>query len=176
VFNRDKFKRLVHYIIAQAQKRPGFGATKLNKILWFADARQYVTTGMAITGSEYIRQEFGPVPRFIMPIRQELQDEGKIQVTSQKLKFDGTRFSSLRSPEPVGFVGDEKVTVDYWIKHITEEHTAASISEESHDYAWEIAKLGEPLPYYAFLATRTRSPNDEEMEWARESAKRLCLS
>jgi len=175
LFDREKFKRLVHYIIARAGRRPGFGSTKLNKALWFADARQYVTDGKAITGAEYTRQTFGPVPRAIMPIREELQREGKIRVTPQRSKFEGTRFESLLTPEEVGFIGNEKQTVDYWVDHIAKDHTAGSISDDSHDYAWEIAKMGETLPYYAYLANRVREPNDEEMEWARQSAARRGL-
>jgi hypothetical protein len=175
LFDREKFKRLVHYVIAQAGHKPGFGATKLNKVLWFADARRYVLSGKPITGATYTRQEFGPVPSAILPVRRDLQDEGKIRVIPQKAKFEGTRFESLRPPEAVGFVDDEKQIVDFWIRTIADDHTAASISEESHDYAWEIAKMGEPLPYHAYLANRLREPSDEEMEWARASAKRLGL-
>jgi len=176
VFDREKFKRLVHYVIAQAGGRPGFGATKLNKVLWFADARQYITTGQAITGADYIRQQFGPVPKLIMPIRDELVAEGKIRVDPPASKYVGWRFRSLRSPGDVGLTDKERQTVDYWIKHISEDHTADSISEESHDYAWEIAKMGEPLPYFAFLANRVREPNEEEIEWAKASARRLGLA
>ena len=49
-FDREKFKQLVHYVIWKAGKRDWFGATKLNKVLWFADARAYVLTGRPITG------------------------------------------------------------------------------------------------------------------------------
>ena len=54
-----------------------------------------------------------------------------------------------------------------WLKHVCEEHTAASISEETHGYVWEIAKRGETSPMYAVFATRLREPNAEELAWAR---------
>jgi hypothetical protein len=53
------------------------------------------------------------------------------------------------------------------MRHIAEDHTAESISDESHDYAWEIAKMGEPLPYYSFLASRLRDPTEDELRKAR---------
>ncbi len=176
MFDKEKFKRLVHYVVARAGHRDGFGATKLNKVLWFSDARQYVLNGLSITGAEYTRQEFGPVPKAIMMARTELQNEGKIRVTPQRSKYEGTRFTSLVAPADVRFAEGEKQTVDYWIKHIAEDYTAGSISEESHDYAWEIAKMGEALPYHAYLASRVREPNEDEMKWARASAERLGLS
>jgi hypothetical protein len=69
VFDRDKFKRLVHYIIWKAGKRDWFGATKLNKVLWFSDTRAYALTGAPITGATYVREQWGPVPKAIMPVR-----------------------------------------------------------------------------------------------------------
>ena len=65
--------------------------------------------------------------------------------------------------------------INYWITHIDEEHTAASISEQSHDYTWDIAEQGAPIPYEAVFATRTREPEDEELEWARKRARELGL-
>jgi hypothetical protein len=78
VFDREKFKSLVHYIIARAGNKPGFGATKLNKVLWFADARLFMLRGKPITGAAYIREKWGPVPQQIMPVRDELVREGHI--------------------------------------------------------------------------------------------------
>ena len=59
--------------------------------------------------------------------------------------------------------GEEKSALDYWIEHIDQEHTAKAISELSHDYGWEIAKLGEELPLSAFMASVVRHPNETEM-------------
>ena len=78
-FDREKFKRLVHYVIWKAGKRDWFGATKLNKVLWFAESRVYVLTGKGITGATYVREKHGPVPRAMMPIRAELEREGTVE-------------------------------------------------------------------------------------------------
>ena len=43
-FKREKFKRLVHYIIWKAGKRDWFGAVKLNKVLWFSDTEAFAHT------------------------------------------------------------------------------------------------------------------------------------
>jgi len=175
MFAREKFKQLVHYVIAQAGSKPGFGATKLNKVLWFADARQYMLTGKSITGAEYIREKFGPVPKAIMPVRSELEREGAIKVYPPKSAYEGWRFRALRRPSADWFSREELQNVNWWIRYVCDEHTANSISEESHDYAWEIAKTGERLPYYAFMANRGRPPAGEELDWAREAAKRRGL-
>ena len=54
-------------------------------------------------------------------------------------------------------------------------HTAQSISDKTHDYGWEIARMGEEIPLYAVLAERVRHPRGDELEWARKEAERLGL-
>jgi hypothetical protein len=176
-FDREKFKRLVHYVIWRAGGRDGFGAVKLNKILWFSDARAFMLRGKPITGASYIREKWGPVPRPMMPIREELTREGAIQIWSDRhFDFPSTRFKALRAPSDLSiFDADEIKTVDWWIEHIDKDHTAGSASEESHDYAWEIAEMGEELPYHAIFATRMRQPDDTERKWAEQRAKELGL-
>jgi Protein of unknown function (DUF4065) len=167
-FDRDKFRRLVHYIAWKAGSRDWFGATKLNKVLWFADARMFVLRGTPITGATYIREKFGPVPRQIMPIRAELEHEGVIKV----VKDDSlVRIVAEEKPDLSPFSKDEIQAVDYWIEHIDKDHTAESISDESHDYAWDIAKMGEEIPLHAVLANRIRDPDDRELERLRDKAK-----
>jgi hypothetical protein len=171
-FDREKFQHLVHYVAWKAGKRDWFGATKLNKVLWFADARLFVLTGKSITGEVYIREKYGPVPKHIMPARADLQKLGIIRVIEEgKL----TRIVSDVPPNKALFSERELQEIDYWIEHIDKEHTAQSISDQSHDYAWDIAKMGEELPLYAVLANRIREPDDRELEQLRKQAKKLGL-
>src|SRR6185503_19809565 len=111
VFDREKFKRLVHYVIWRAGEKPGFGATKLNKVLWFAEARQYALTGRPIADAAYVREKFGPVPRGIMTIRKELEDEHKIRIYPAKSAYEGWRFRSLIEPDRTDFSSQELATV-----------------------------------------------------------------
>ena len=68
--------------------------------------------------------------------------------------------------------------LDWWIKHVALNHTAKSISEMSHedDGCWQMAGIKEVLPFHAFMVTRIRDElSDEELEWAKESARKLGL-
>ena len=171
-FDRDKFKRLVHYIIWKAGKRDWFGATKLNKVLWFADARLHLLKGHSITGATYIREKYGPVPRQVMPIRAELEVERAIRITKEdKL----TRMVALSAPDMRGFDPEELKVVDYWIDHIDKDHTAGTISEETHDYSWEIAKMGEEIPLHALRVTRIKESTPEQRLRLKLRAKELGL-
>jgi hypothetical protein len=108
-----------------------------------------------------------------MRVRAQLESAGAIRVTKQgKL----TRIVALTTPDvKLLFTSEELKVVDYWIDHIANDHTAASISEKSHDYAWEIAKMGEELPLKAIFTNRIREPTDTEMEKFRQRAKSLGL-
>ena len=175
-FDREKFKRLFHYVVWKAGDSPGFGATKLYKILWFSDARAYVLHKKPITGAVYIREKYGPVPKAALPIQNDLEKSQAIRVWQDR-HFDKPirRFQSRSVPDMSIFDEMEIEIIDYWIEHIDKDHTASSISEETHDYAWEIAAMGEEIPYQALLATRVREPTEEEFEWAKRRAKELNL-
>jgi Antitoxin SocA-like, Panacea domain len=168
----EKLKRLIHYVAWKAGKRDWFGATKLYKVLWFADARQFVLTKKPITNAVYIREKHGPVPKHGLLARAELEKEGAIKTTKEGQL---TRIVASWPPDTSIFSKEELGVVDYWIEHIDKRHTATSISEESHDYAWQIAPMGEVLPLYAVLANRIHDPNDEELGRLRKRAKELGL-
>ena len=174
-FDKEKFKELILYIISKAGRRDGFGATKLYKIMWFSEARCYILHGKSITDAEYIRKEHGPIPRLGKLARDELEAEGAIRQWLNTGPFEQWHFQVLRQPRREVFSTIELREVDYWIEHIDNDHTASSISEESHDFAWEIAEMDEKLPFYALLAERTRRPNAEELARAKQKAKDLGL-
>lgn len=168
-FDREKFKDAMHYVVALAGDHPGFGATKIYKALWFAEGQIFMLHGRRIYGARFVRQEHGPVPKAAMPIRQELADERRVRIWQDRYHNRMQwRFRSLREPNTERFNKDELDALRYWTQHIDEDHTAQSISDESHDYAWEIAKMGEELPIHAFIASRWRDPTDEELEGARK--------
>ncbi|MEQ9566669.1 MAG: DUF4065 domain-containing protein, partial [Pseudomonadales bacterium] len=129
-----------------------------------------------ITGATYIRMERGPVPNDGEAIRRQMVADGLISQKKERYySYDKWRFKSLSSPLANVFSEDEKATIDYWIKHIDEDHTAESISDESHDYAWEVASMGEALPLTAIFANRVRDPNSDERAWAEKIAREKQL-
>jgi hypothetical protein len=176
-FDREKFKSLLHYVIARAGDRDGFGAVKLYKVLWFSDARAYMLHGAPITGETYIREKYGPLPMHAQGVLNELAQQNTIRVWSDVFhNRQIRRFSSLTNPDKLTLPKEQRAIVEYWIKHIAEDHTAESISEQSHDLAWELAELKEPIPYHAIFASRIRDPEGKELEWAASRAKELGLS
>ncbi|MCO5057801.1 MAG: Panacea domain-containing protein [Rhizobiaceae bacterium] len=174
-YDRNRLKNLIHYVIWVAGARANFGATKLNKVAWFSDARQFVLTGESITGAPYIREKHGPIPRDGMALREELAREGLIeQWKDRHFNHEGWKFRALQPPMNL-FTPQEKGTIDYWIKHIDDDHTATSVSDLSHNYGWDIARMGETIPFHSLLSDRIRDPNEDELRWATEVVKRSRL-
>lgn len=167
-YQREKFKDALHYVIARVGSRPGFGATKLYKILWFSEARTFTLKGEGMFNAPFVRQKFGPVPKEAMRLREELVSEGRVKIWQDSYGNRPVwRFKSLSPASTHRLSQDDIVTLNYWSKHIDEDHTAESISDQSHDYGWEIARMNEPLPLVAVLAARLREPTAQELARAR---------
>ena len=64
----EKFKELVLYVCHKSAGDAPFGATKLNKLLFYADFLAYKQLGSAVTKHAYQRLPNGPAPRAILPI------------------------------------------------------------------------------------------------------------
>lgn len=175
-FDKNKFKNLILYIVWKCGDADQLGSTKLNKILWLCDSRAYMLNKKPITGAKYVKQKHGPVPKAVMPIRAEMEREGSLSIWPDP-KFAGKLskdlFKAKKRPDFSLFTPKEKQIIEFWIKKICVDHTAKSISEETHDYVWEIAKIGEEIPYPAVFATRLRPPNAKEMDWAKAEAEKL---
>ena len=174
--DRTKFKRLVHYVIWKTGSYDWFGAVKLCKVLWFVDARSYVLTGKPITGETYVRGPHGPLPRDIEWAQRELVSEGAIQINKGKNRKSPTHFIALTPAKSNWFSEPELQSIDWWISEIAKNHSAQSISEETHDYVWDIAKMGEVLPFYAYRVARIQEPSDSDMERMKARAKELGLT
>ncbi len=83
----QKFRDLVHYVCWKCEDPSQLGATKLNKIAWFADVYAYRRDGVSMTGESYVKRQFGPVPRSILPTLALLQREGKLVVRDTQLEY-----------------------------------------------------------------------------------------
>lgn len=170
----DKFEALVHYICWRCQDPTRLGATKLNKILWFTDATAFVNWGEPITEAVYIKRQFGPVPRQILPTLTRLERDGKLAIRETSyLGVPKREFFTLKPADISGFTAEQISLADYVIDTICEDHTAASISELSHDAVWDLAEIGEEIPLYAVLAAKASEITQESIAWARGEARRL---
>jgi len=149
----SKFKELILFICHRSLPDRKFGATKLNKLLFFSDFAAYVKLGRPITGQTYQKLPHGPAPRAIRPVIDEMTQAGDL--AQSKHDYHGkplVRSVALRDADLSGFSAEEIAIVtemieEYWDQNATE------ISLISHEFdGWKLAKEGETIPYQVALA------------------------
>ncbi len=169
--NWEKFKTLVHYICERAEDPGCLGAIKLNKVLWYSDSIQYMLAGRSITGETYVKRQYGPVPRDIIRALNELVAEKK--VARGKVDHFGymkNEYISIshESPDLNQFTGDEISLVNEAFQHVCFNHTAQTVSDETHETIWQIAMLGEEIPLATRFAAYVGEVDETDISWANE--------
>jgi hypothetical protein len=176
--DRTKLESVMHYIIWRCQDPTMLGATKLNKILFYADVCSYLETGESITGVSYIKRQFGPVPnqRDFFSARDRLVQDKKIAVTKDLYHgLSQYQFVALKKPDISMLSSDEVSILDIMTEEICQRHPATSISEKTHNIIWEAAEIGEEIPLFAAFASRFGEITEEDVQWAKSEAKRLKM-
>jgi hypothetical protein len=163
----NRLATLVHYLIWKAGS---LGATKLNKILWFADLEHYRRTGRSITGATaYTKLQYGPVPKSIMQALATLEHEHKIATSSEN--YYGrpkTMFLARSRPDLQEFHADEIAIVDMITDVICQKYTAASISELTDAVLWSEIEVGDEMPIGA-AAVVSGKVTPDDIQWAAET-------
>jgi antitoxin SocA-like protein len=163
-YDADKLRELVLHISRRSEADPCFGAVKLAKILFYADFLAYREFGRPITGAEYQKLDHGPAPRQLRPLRDRMKREGALAI--RKNEYGGYfqhRTLALREPILGKFTAEEIALVDRVIENLWGQN-AADVSDRSHRFVgWQVAKLGETIPYGVALLTR-RDPTEKERQ------------
>lgn len=174
--DESKLKELILYISQKCASDPLFGATKLNKILYFSDFFAYGNSGRAITEVEYRALPNGPAPRRLVQVRDEMVAKRELAVESRVLVGGRTqaRTVALRKPNLEGFTGREIAQVDQVIELLSGKGAKGS-SWLSHRYVgFKMTKEGDNIPYGTiFLSDEPLS--EAEILYGRGLAARLGL-
>lgn len=167
-FDREKFRQLILLLAELSADDAAFGAIKLNKLLFFCDILAYREWGRPITGAEYMRLQWGPVPRVLVPIRREMIEQGLVEI--ERVPYFGRKLDRVRPRETANrsiFTDDEIRLVEQVVLHFRAVNSA-EISELSHRYVgWEVMTNGDTIPYQLALVG-SRPPTDEEVAYAEE--------
>jgi hypothetical protein len=166
MYNGEKFKNLVLYVCSKCEDPRRLGATKLNKIIWYSERQAFLKLQKPISGVKFVKRQFGPVPIAIMPVLTQLQNEGALAIRDVEYFGKPKReFISLRNPELGEFSAQEISIIDQVTQIICEAHTAASISERTHDDIWEMAEIGEEIPLTTVFAVKGEV-TESDVSWA----------
>jgi Protein of unknown function (DUF4065) len=148
IYNESKFtEMLVHVAGRLASDRNG-GATKLNKVLFFADFSHVRRSGSAISGAEYQKLQHGPAARRLKPVRDKLVAAGEMRLAREEfLGFEVHRLVPNREASLAAFSSAELETIDR-VLHDLDGLNARQVSDLSHEEAgWHLVEFGDVIPY-----------------------------
>lgn len=157
-----KFKELLLYVAQKSLDDPHFGATKLNKILFYSDFLAYGQLGHSITEATYQRLNHGPAPVHLRPAERELEEEGAAEVIEvPRFNLMQRRLIPKRRARLTDFSADEIALVDEVIDALRG-YSAAAASELSHlEKGWQLVGDREVIPYeFVFLSSEPLTSED----------------
>ncbi len=162
--NDRKFEELILFICKRSMADPKFGATKLNKILFYSDFLAFLELGEAITWHHYQRLDNGPAPIALLPVLNRMEEARKIG--RSELLYHGKiqkRTVALRDPDLGVFTAQEIAIVTDVIETLWDKN-ASEVSELSHLFlGWKAADYKEEIPYGVALV-RTPEPTEHNRQ------------
>lgn len=164
---KERMRELVLYIVAKCGGQTSFGKTKLNKILFLSDFYFFADNGVPVTGASYRKDEFGPVPSGIESLLAQMECSGEL--VQKRRKFGRTERAVFTAKRPANlddFTAAQISQVDRIIDAL-ELMTSSDASDLSHTRLWEIARMGEQIPYEAALIS-DEPPTVNEIARAKE--------
>ena len=143
-----KFSELILYIAKRSEDDPRFGATKLNKLLYYMDTRSYLELGHPITGATYRRSQQGPVPFDVVQAKRQLVDAGHAKIEWRPyFNYRQERLVALRDADISCLNEQERQIVDDVLEQLWD-YNGAELSGISHkEWGWQITGNYEDIPY-----------------------------
>jgi len=173
-FEREKFRQLIIYIAEQTADDPYFGDTHLNKALYWSDFDGYQQLGQPVTGATYFKLQYGPAAKPLLPVRDELADEGLVEIQEPPPGVKRVRKTVPRQPAATDlFSADELRLVDGVIARLRR-RTAARVRDQAHEESagWNLVEMYDDIPYHTALIP-SEPPSEETLARGRELAARF---
>ncbi|MCK4745283.1 DUF4065 domain-containing protein [Candidatus Parcubacteria bacterium] len=169
--NKDKLKNTILYILEKCGGKPNVGETVLYKLLYFIDFDSYELYGKPVTGINYVKLQFGPVPRAkeYNPIIKLMINSGKLKIITQN--YHGMiqkRYIALKESDKSLLSEQEKNIINEIILKYSD-MSAKSIENFVHgDAPWKQC-ANQKIINYNFVFDRIppyshRNYNDEFMQ------------
>lgn len=167
--NDKKLRELILYISRHSEGDQYFGATKLNKLLFYSDFAAHLYLGKSITEHEYQVLPQGPAPRQLVSIRNQMVQDKELHIReSDSFPFTQKIPLALRKPDLSVFNGEEIALVDDILAQCRQ-LSAAQINEKSHQFInWCLVEDGETIPYSMVLIRPHRQLTPTEQQWGKE--------
>ena len=163
-----KFREMILLIARRSDGDPSYGATKLNKLLFFADFSAYRLFGRSMSGARYQKLDRGPAPRELISVRERMVKDGLVvELTRDYFGNLQKRLTPIDEPTIAALSGKEVALLDEIIRSYREAN-ASDTSEISHQFpGWKYALPGEDIPYETSLLVERVSTAEDFAEGER---------
>lgn len=143
-----KFKNVLLYILERCAGKPNVGETVLYKLLYFSDFNYYELYEEHLTGAQYRKLPYGPVPHRLDALLNQMIEQEQLQrIKSEYHGYPQTRYLPLEKADLTTLKASEKEVIDRVIEQMSD-WSAAAISNYSHkDLPWLASKDGEVINY-----------------------------
>ena len=144
----NKFKNVLLYILERCAGKPNVGETVLYKLLYFADFNYYELYEEHLTGANYRKLPYGPVPQNLDTIIAQMINVNQIQrIKTEHHGYPQTRYLPLEKANLTELKASEKEVLDRVIEQMSD-WSASAVSNYSHkDIPWMASKDGEEINY-----------------------------
>ena len=168
--NDRKMKELILYLASRSEADSRFSSTKLNKLLFYCDFTAYQELGQAMTGHSYQKLQFGPAPKAMLPILDQMKrDRDCVEIEREVYGLRQRRVRAERAPELSVFTEEELRLADRILRDLWDQ-SATEVSDLSHEHiGWKAAALNEVIPYEtAFVGDPSMLLTEDEIELCRQ--------
>ncbi len=143
-----KFKNILLYILERCGGKPNVGETLLYKLLYFSDFNFYEVYEEHLTGAQYRKLPYGPVPQKLDGIISSMIKSKQLQrIKTEYHGYPQTRFIPLAKADLTEMSAAEKQVIDSVIDRFSD-WSASAISEYSHkDLPWKATDDGDIIDY-----------------------------
>ncbi len=144
----DKFRNVLLYILERCAGKANVGETLLYKLLYFSDFNYYEVYEDHLTGAQYRKLPYGPVPHNINAVIDKMIGIGELQrIKAEYHGYPQTRYIPLTKPDLTKLKASEIEVIDHVINQLSD-YYAAAISDYSHkDLPWLATEEGDVIDY-----------------------------
>lgn len=174
-FNEKKLKNVILYVLEKCGGKPNVGETVLYKLLYFLDFDFFELNNKSITGTSYVKLQFGPVPcaSEYNPVIRKMTQEDELKIITQKYHNKmQKRYIALVNADISIFEPSELEIIDETISRLSHLNATRIENYVHEDVPWRKTQDREVIDYdLVFDRTAPYAHRDYEECFAQTSAK-----
>jgi transcriptional regulator with XRE-family HTH domain len=167
-FNAEKLRNVILYILEKCGGKPNIGETVLYKLLYFIDFDSFEKYGRSVTGMNYVRLQYGPVPttKEYTPVIKSMVVNNELKIFTQE--YFGRvqkRYVALVNHADNSLTASETTVIDMVVSRLSD-MSATQIEGYAHgDIPWKVTADKQVIEYDLVI--------DREMPYAQVDHEKM---